>query len=267
MAGCAGNLCDFEREYQLAHAPALLAIDRAVRNADYGGTSWTTREQAESAAAALRLQPGRALLEIGAGAGWPSLLMARLTGCEAVLTDPSITALRLARERGRREKLLARPIMVAADGAALPFRDASFDAIHHADVLCCMPRKHRLLRECRRVGRMGARMAFSVISLARPPENAEEANLLQLSGPSHPDAQADYAELLGATGWRLEERGDVTSEFLRSMEVLLQQFELRRADLVSLLGAEDYEARVARRCNARAAVERGLLRREWFVVR
>lgn len=267
MASCIGSMCDFEREYELAYAPALLAIDRAVRCADYGGTSWTTREQAESAAAALCLGPGRALLEVGAGAGWPSLLLAALTRCDVVLTDPSTTALRLARERGSRDKLPGRCFVVAADGAALPFPAASFDAVHHADVLCCMTGKGQLLLECRRVARLGARMLFSVIVLARTPATAEEADLLKLGGPPHTDAEADYSELLAATGWELEKRRDVTSEFLRCMEVLLRESELRRTELVSLLGCGEYEARLARRRSTRTAVERGLLRRECFVAR
>jgi hypothetical protein len=50
---------------------------------------------------------------------------------------------------------------VVADGVALPFADASCDAIRHSDVLCCMAAKLDLLRECRRVAVSHARMVFS----------------------------------------------------------------------------------------------------------
>src|SRR5436189_299553 len=54
MAGC--NLCtngerDFGRDYVIAQAPPMREIDRRVHGADYGATSWTTRAQAELAAA------------------------------------------------------------------------------------------------------------------------------------------------------------------------------------------------------------------------
>jgi SAM-dependent methyltransferase len=154
--------------------------------------------------------------------------------------------------------------VLAADGAALPFADHSFDRIHHADVLCCMDRKRDMLRECRRVARAGGRMEFSVISLVRGPEGDDEKRLLSLSGPPHPDAGGDYAVLLGEAGWEVLERIDVTAEFLRCMDVLLKESHTRRNALIDLLGEAEYEERLERRRSTRAAVLRGLLAREIF---
>ena len=266
MGDCTGKSCDFEREYALAGEPALLDLERTFRGTAYGGTSWTTLRQAEEAAAALRLNAGRTLLEIGAGAGWPALLIAQLSGCSAVLTDPAPTGLRLARERAARDGLADRCLLAVADGAALPFADCSFDAVHHADVLCCMAGKQQLLRECRRVARPGATMAFSVIWLARTPAGPAERELLEQSGPPHPDAGGDYSELLDAAGWTVHSRSDVTAELLRCVEVLLRESAARRAELVQVLGAVEFEERTKRRRSTRDAIERGLLRRDWFVV-
>src|SRR2546421_11561297 len=194
-------------------------IERCVRGSDYGATSWTTCEQAEQAAARLALMPGLRLLELGAGSGWPALFLATLTGCDVVLTDLPLSGLRIARERASRDGLDSRSSVLAADGAALPFADHSFDCIHHADVLCCMDRKLGMLLECRRVARVGARMEFSVIALAREPRGDDERELLQRSGPPYPDAGADYAVLLQETGWNVCERSDVTAEFDRCMGI------------------------------------------------
>ena len=53
----------------LAHAPVRLEIERRVCGCDYGGTSWTTVDEARQAAGLLRLGPGKRLLDIGAGSG------------------------------------------------------------------------------------------------------------------------------------------------------------------------------------------------------
>jgi SAM-dependent methyltransferase len=264
MAACVGAACNFARDYEIAQEPLMREIERCVRGSDYGATSWTTREQAEQTAVRLGLAHGLRLLELGAGSGWPALFLATLSGCDVALTDVPLSGLRIARERATRDGLDGRCSVLAADGSALPFADHSFDRIHHADVLCCMDRKREMLRECRRVARGAARMEFSVISLARPPAGDDERRLLKQSGPPYPDAEADYAVVLEEAHWTLLERIDVTAEFARCMEVLLEESHARRGVLVELLGEEDYRERLERRLSTRAAVACGLLRREIF---
>jgi SAM-dependent methyltransferase len=266
VVACTGAACNFERDYEIAQEPLMREIERQVRGSDYGATSWTTREQAEQAAARLGLMPDLRLLELGAGSGWPALFLATLSGCDVVLTDLPLSGLRIARERAASDGLGCRCNVLAADGVALPFADHSFDRIHHADVLCCMERKRELLHECRRVARVAARMEFSVIALVREPHRDDERRLLQRSGPPYPDAGDDYAVLLEETRWAVRERIDVTAEFDRCMGVLLEQSHARRSQLVDLLGEKDYAERLERRTSTRAAVACGLLKREIFTV-
>ncbi len=262
-----GAACDFARDYEIGQSPVMREIERRVRGSDYGATSWTTRAQAEAAVARLGLSTGHCLLEIGAGSGWPALFLATLSGCEVVLTDRPVSGLRIARARSLCDGLENRCSVLAADGAALPFADGTFDRIHHADVLCCMERKREMLQECRRVGRDGAAMEFSVIALAREPTGDDERRLLQKSGPPYPDAGADYAVLLRETGWNVLQHIDVTVEFVHCMDVLLQEYHARCDALLDLLGGQDYAERLERRLSTQAAVLRGLLKREIFVTR
>jgi len=266
MGSCGAAACDFARDYEIGQSPLMLEIERAVRGADYGATSWMTREQAEQTCARLGLAPGLQLLDVGAGSGWPGLFLAGLSGCEVVLADLPLSGLSIARSRAVREGLEPRCRIVAADGAVLPFADRSFDRIHHADVLCCMQPKREMLQECRRVARDGARMEFSVIWLARQPADDDERRLLQQGSPPYPDAGGDYRTLLADTGWAALERIDVTDEFCRCMDVLLRETRARRDALLRLLGEQDWAERLGRRENTQAAVSRGLLKREIFLV-
>jgi ubiquinone/menaquinone biosynthesis C-methylase UbiE len=100
------------------------------------------------------------LLDVGAGSGWPALFLAQTTGCDTTLIDLPLTGLRVAVERAVTDYLAERCRVVVADGAALPFKDGSFDAVSHSDVLCCLPAKLATLQACRPVARAGARWRF-----------------------------------------------------------------------------------------------------------
>ena len=255
---------EFSRTYQLAHVPLLRDIERRVLGSDYAATSWTTREEAEAIAARLSLAPGVQLLDVGAGCGWPALHLSRLTGCDALLADLPVEALRVAKERAFRDGIGERCKVTAASGAKLPLPDACVDAVTHSDVLCCLPDKLETLCECRRVGRRHAQMVFSVISLRERLCESDRAAALQ-GAPGFVDAPAPYEVLIELSGWQLSEPIDMTPAFGRSLHTLVSATEEFADGLVQIYGAADYADRLAKRRAALAAAERGWMKRELFV--
>ena len=254
----------YSRLYALTGTPVIHEVERDVLGCDYGGTSWTTREEADRVIDMLALGAGKALLDIGAGSGWPALYIARMASCDAVLIDVPFSGMRAARERAVKEGLAERCKVTVGDGASLPFKDASFDAISHSDVLCCMPEKVAMLRECRRVARAGARMAFSVIAPA-PDLSVADRELAVASGPMFVDVSADYSALLRETGWRLLERHDVTDEYGHCLRKLIAAMELHAGELASTMGEVDFTQRIEDRRASLAALVKRLLKRELFV--
>ena len=94
-------------------------IERRVCGCDYGGTSWTTRQEALQAGELLALGPGTRLLEVGAGSGWPGLYLAGTTGCDVALVDLPLEGLRITAERAAADGLAgACWIAVAGGGRA-----------------------------------------------------------------------------------------------------------------------------------------------------
>lgn len=126
---------DWSDTYSKGQSRAHLAAEREVFGTNEGIHGHTTVAQADLLAERLALRPGMRLLDIGSGQGWPGLYLARTTGCEAVLTDLPLPALRNALARARRHRLQGRCSFVLASATRLPFRPRVFDAVVHTDVL------------------------------------------------------------------------------------------------------------------------------------
>ena len=253
----------FTRDYELGRSAAMRDLERSVLGCDYGGTSWTTRLEAVRIAGLLGLRRGVQLLDVGAGAGWPGLYFAQVSGCDLVLADLPFVGVQIALGRAAADGFAERCGAVVADGAALPFREGSFDALSHSDVLCCMPAKLSMLQACRRVARAGARMVFSVIA---PGDSlsASDRQIAMESGPEFVDVDRDYALLLEQAGWRVEDRINVTAEFGRSTRTSLEGMNSREEALTKVLGLDEFSERVARRQATLVAIDRGVLKREIF---
>lgn len=126
----------FESRYGGAVAPSLIEAELASCGSDYGANGSTTRDQADLLGRVLALAPGRLLLDVGSGCGWPGVYLADTTGCSVVVTDLPLPGMRRALARAAADGLAARTSAVVSSARHLPFRPDCFDAIVHTDVLC-----------------------------------------------------------------------------------------------------------------------------------
>ncbi len=250
----------FANEYQQAQTPVILDLERAVCGCDYGGTSWTTRGEAEQMSGLMGLAKGKRLLELGAGSGWPSLYLAALTGCDATLADLPHEGIRIAADRVAKDPVHGEVLFAVADGACLPFKHNHFDAISHSDVLCCLAPKREVLAECRRVMGDGGRMAFTVIAIAPGLSSAEHARAVD-SGPPFIDAECEYSELLALTGWNVVEQIDISAAYAQTGARYIREVQVRAGEMKDLLGEAEFDDMLARRRRSvQAATDRVVLR-------
>jgi len=187
-------------------------MERRPCGCDYEVKGYTTRDEARRMAMLLDLQPGRRLLDVGAGAGWPGLYYAKETGCDAVLVDLPLDGLQVATERAVRDHISDRCRVVAAEGSRLPFRDGSFDAVSHSEVLCCLEDKRGVLEACRRVIRDDGRMVFIVIWITPGLSRADHKRALE-AAPRYGESETDYPTLLRQTRWTVTDCLDVSDGY------------------------------------------------------
>jgi SAM-dependent methyltransferase len=257
--------CNFEAQHEQHTHPAMRALEKEVLGCDFGGTSWTTRSQADGIPATLKLDSDSHLLEIGAGTGWPGIYLAGETGCNVTLLDVPVNSLKYAWQRAADENLGNRCDAVAASGAALPFANGTFGAIGHSDVLCCLPEKLEMLKECRRVARTGTRMLFYVIAPARGLSGADLDEACSV-GPPFVDTPDDYSSLLAESGWSLIEKTDLTAEYLFALRRFVESLEAGSTTLEKALGLAEFNRQLQHRREQVSAIERGLLEREMYLV-
>lgn len=257
--------CYFEKQHEQYTHPAMRALERQVLGCDFGGTSWTTRAQADLIPAALGLTPGSHLLEIGAGTGWPGIYLCNRTGCDVTLLDVPVNSLRHARDRARAESLESRCLAIAASGEALPFKNSAFSAISHSDVLCCLREKQVMLQECRRVAHDGALMLFYVIAPSRGLAGADLDEACRV-GPPFVSVPDDYVSLLTQSAWHLLEKTDLTGEYLSALRKLTEGLEAGSKTLKEILGDDEFKTQLQHRHQQISAIERGLLEREMYLV-
>jgi SAM-dependent methyltransferase len=258
------SCCDFAGSYELSRLPEIKKLEQAALGCDYGGTSWTTRQQAEGILESLQLASTNRLLDIGAGAGWPGLLLGKLSSCDVTLLDIPLNALAQAAERAVDDGTTDRVSIVSASGTALPFDDQTFDRISHSDVLCCLPEKLELLQESRRVAGDKARMHFSVILPAEGLPQPEHEKVLE-TGPPFIGVEGNYSELLRSAGWQVLDCQDVTAEYRNSLQRLVDGIHENEKELADLLGANELIAKREHREDQIALIANGSMRREAFV--
>lgn len=257
--------CDFIGDYECSYLPAVKALEREVLGCDYGGTSWTTRDQISNIISFLDLDSSSKLLEVGCGAGWPGLYLSSITGCDATLLDIPLIALQQAAERAVRDDIVEQIRLVNGSGTALPFAAESFDCISHSDVLCCLPDKLEMLKECRRVATTGGRMHFSAI---RPSDSLSQADHQRAveAGPPFVDVPKGYGRLLQESGWRVVRCVDLSAEYAESLEKLIAGLKKNTPALREAYGEDALRDLRLHRTEQYGLVRLGMLQRVAFSV-
>lgn len=254
----------FSQRYREERVDVVRVIEQRVTGGDWGANGYTTIAQADELAAVLELRPGSMLIDIGAGRGWPGLYLAGKTGCSLVLTDVPPEGLAIARTRSQLEGIGDRAWCVNASARRLPFTSASFDAVVHTDVLCCLRPKLTVVRECRRLLRPGGRLAFYTIHTASGLNRQERARAHR-SGPWAVASTHAPAELLRRAGFVEVTAIDETDEFRETANAWIDQWDHHRAALADLYGETEFDTRQQERRVQLKAVDDGLLRRSLVI--
>jgi cyclopropane fatty-acyl-phospholipid synthase-like methyltransferase len=217
-------------------------IRRDAYGEDIGQYSWLTAGEQDKFISWLGLAAGRALLDVGCGAGGPAVRIATLTGCTLTGVDVHeqaiSTARSFARERGLENRTDFR--VVDAD-KQLPFPEAGFDAITCIDAINHLQDRLRVLADWARLLKRGGRLLFTNPAVVTGPVTNAEIAVRSYSGfylfvPNGYDER-----IIAECGLRLVACEDRTSNMAEIAERRKNARELRCVALRSIEGDAVYE--------------------------
>jgi SAM-dependent methyltransferase len=145
-------------------------LRRETYGVDLGQTSWMNGAELAEIPRLLKIGAASKVLEIGCGAGGYALHFAATIDCSVTRIDTNSHGIHAAQHSVQAQGLADRVRFIEHDtGTPLPFSAISsanvsaetFDAVYSNDAFCHIPNRVQLLRECRRVMKPGARLAFS----------------------------------------------------------------------------------------------------------
>jgi cyclopropane fatty-acyl-phospholipid synthase-like methyltransferase len=254
------------RTYAVGEHRVAREVELRTLGSDFGANGYATLAEVSELIGTLGLGPGRWLLDVGSGQGWPGLYLARQTGCTVVVTDVPFEGLATAARRATKEDLEGRAWAVEARGQMLPLRPAMFDAVIHTDVLCCLRPKLATLRATFGALRRGGLTAFTVIFPAPALTGADTRRAIE-AGPPECGLRTSYPSLLGSAGFVEVEERDLTADYFATATRKLAVAEQFADEMIGMLGRDEYDELQSERQLAVAAIECGLLRRSLFVAR
>lgn len=237
-----GEVDHYGATYEQFAAQVYAEIRAQTFGEDIGQTGWLTVDEHDIFLSWLKLDHNCSLLDVACGSGGPSLRAARLTHCRVHGIDIHEDAVRTALIQAEQANLIEEVKFQQVDASkALPFSDASFDAVICVDAINHLPDRASTLREWARVLKPGGRVVFTdPIVVTGPLSNAEIALRSSVGFFLFVPSELDE-ELLVKAGFKLVEKEDRTENMARIAKKWRAAREARADDLRRLEGDETFE--------------------------
>lgn len=196
-------------------ANRLIRADVWEPGNDLGQQSFATVRYFDDLSARLGLDASTRVLDVGSGAGGPSIHIAATTGCRMTGVEVNAVGVEVANRLLADAGLGDRVAFVQADGMAMPFEDGSFDAAISMNVMNVFEDKVALFREVRRLLRPGGRWAF-LSGTFEFDEGDDDMRRLYERGYAirqYADSLASYKAKLIEAGFVIDEVVEYISDF------------------------------------------------------
>ncbi|HYY53435.1 MAG TPA: methyltransferase domain-containing protein [Myxococcales bacterium] len=187
-----------------------------------------------------RIAPGARVLDLGCGIGEPALRIASLRECEVIALNVSREQVRQGRELIAARQMSRRVQIRLGNALALPFADATFDAVVclevGGDVCTTASAKRRLVAEVRRVLRRGGHVGFTDLAFTRAPSASEDRILRAVLHHAGGELVTNWSELFRGGGFDLVECHDIIEATHTTWRRALDVYETRAAEVEARYG-------------------------------
>lgn len=191
-------------------------IRRDAFGNDIGQNSWLTADEQDGFLSWLNLCPGKRLLDVGCGAGGPTLRIASKTGCSVLGIDAHAGAISAATTLVAGQGFDIAEFRVVDATRSLPLPDVSFDAITCIDAINHLPDRRLVLSEWTRLLKPSGRLLFTDPTVVTGPLTKDEIAKRTYAGFYLLTTLAYNEEVLRECGLRTLTIEDVTHTMAES---------------------------------------------------
>ena len=197
----------------------------------YGGT-----DAVDALARAAGVVAGQHVLDVCSGMGGPARWLAPRYGCRVTGIDLTRSRVEGAMRLARRVRLDGRVQFTQGNATAMPFADASFDALVSQEAWCHIPDRASLIAECVRVLKPQGMMAFTDIVSLAPMDETETMRLR--TGMLMPKLASvdEYTHLLHERGCRIEQCNDLSKAWIDILVARLGMYRSLRDTTIAKFG-------------------------------
>jgi SAM-dependent methyltransferase len=165
----------YSTQYGQFAADVHASVRRSAFGQDIGQNSWLTVDELDRFAAWLGVGASSRLLDVACGSGGPALYLVRVTGCCVTGVELYEEAVSTATATAHQAGLETRARFVQADARrALPFEDATFDAILCVDAINHLPDRRAVFADWVRLLSPGGRLLFTDPLVVTGPLGSDE---------------------------------------------------------------------------------------------
>ncbi len=184
------------------------------------------------------LQQGDWLVDVGCGTGVPGIRAAQATGCHVRGITVAHSQVAQANQRAAAEQISDLVQFQWGNAMKMPFDAAAFDAAWAFESIFHMPDRLHVLGEIARVLRPQGTLVLTDIVETQPISAAHRAIWYPSFQINSITTLENYAALFDQAGFAQIECFDLTQDIARTLEKTKQAIEEKRAELVSVYGAE-----------------------------
>ena len=178
------------------------------------------------------LKPSDLVLDVACGTGSSATLLAKQFGCRVVGADLAGSLVFRARAAAGRKKLDRLLDFALGDAEALPFQDASFDAVFSECAVSTFPDKDAAASEMARVLKPGGRLGFTDVVLDRKEVAGDPLGwFFQVACISDACSTGRYREIFasaGFSGWQEQLHPEALTLLLNQVRARLLTLEVAK---------------------------------------
>ncbi len=222
--------------------PVYQEIRRETFDEDIQQTGWLTAKELQQFITWLDLKPEAFILDVGSGAGGPTIRVAQMTGCRALGIDIHERAVTAAKAMADKCGLSERVQFEQIDASQqLPYPAAAFDVVMCIDAINHLPNREIMLADWARVLKPGGKILFTDPVVITGPLSKTEIALRSSIGNFLFVPEGVDIKFLSAAGLEILISADVTENMAMIAERLYAARAARTDALRQLEGDVTYE--------------------------